>query len=258
MWWLMSLISCVTANLWGNPLPLRSYRWTIMECTPTQEWAGQTDLETVFTRSGPRRRLKQTRGNASVYYGVEADGRISTQQPAGGRYLAPSVPARCPPAPSATRRSRWGSPPTGCYSAAPPRFSAAAPPGATGQCSWASSETYLQLVPESRVGASAVYLTHDRQLQRQVLHLHKVIFIWLLAGASRAHFLQGRRQSSDYLFFIHVVQNYLEDTILNLFLWLNCCYANSYINLSYGCVSGSSVNSPEMSFLTSRAYFIFF
>lgn len=142
MWRLMSLIGCVTANLWGNPLPLRSYRWTIMECTPTQEWAGQTDLETVFTRSGPRRRLKQTRGNASVYYGVEADGRISTRQPAGGRYLAPSVPARCPPAPSATRRSRWGSPPTGCYSAAPPRFSAAAPPGATGQRSWASSRDF--------------------------------------------------------------------------------------------------------------------
>lgn len=93
MWWLMSLISCVTANLWGNPLPLRSYRWTIMECTPTQEWAGQTDLETVFTRSGPRRRLKQTRGNASVYYGVEADGRISTA--AGSRRSIPGSFSAC-------------------------------------------------------------------------------------------------------------------------------------------------------------------
>lgn len=38
-------------------------------------------------------------------------------------------------------------------------------------------QTSLQLLPESRVGASAVYLTHDRQLHRQVLHLHKVVFI---------------------------------------------------------------------------------
>lgn len=53
MWWLMSLIGCVTANLWGNPLPLRSYRWTIMECTPTQEWAGQTDLESLHALWAP-------------------------------------------------------------------------------------------------------------------------------------------------------------------------------------------------------------
>lgn len=43
-------------------------------------------------------------------------------------YLVPSVPARFPPAQSAIQCSRWGSLPTGCYSAAPPRSSSAAPP----------------------------------------------------------------------------------------------------------------------------------
>lgn len=112
------------------------------------------------------------------------------------QYLVPSVRVHFPPAQSAIQCSHWGFPQTGCCSAAPPRFSSVVPPYVTRHSSSSDvfrefdfpliNTEYKHLVS---VRLAVTHLTHDCELQWQVLHLHKVFFIRLLTGVTWAHLL---------------------------------------------------------------------
>lgn len=113
-------------------------------------------------------------------------------------YLAPSVPVHFPPAQSAILCSHWGFPQTGCYSAAPPLFSSVAPPCDTRQYIIMGLHRRkplisLQFTQNISLRLSVTNLTHDCQLQWQVLHLHKVFLIRLLTGVTWAHLLKNNK-----------------------------------------------------------------